>query len=270
MGAVEYLGVMTSLGYGLAVGTPEETVLAAAKAAEDAGFGSFWLNNPPGANAFPRLGQVERATNRIRVGTGIVPVSHMSPAEMRAAAAEAGLTRDRFLLGIGSGFGPRPVARVRAALAELRATTDYELVVAALGPRMCALTGEASDGVLLSWLTPEYARISVAQVQDAAKRAGRKAPRTYLYMRIGIGAEAIARLEKEAQTYAGYPSYAANFARMGRPVLETAIRASSPSRVPELLAPWKGTVDEIVLRAITAHERPEEAVEIVEAARSFL
>jgi alkanesulfonate monooxygenase SsuD/methylene tetrahydromethanopterin reductase-like flavin-dependent oxidoreductase (luciferase family) len=261
---------MTSLGYGLAVSTPEETVLAAAAAAEDAGFSSFWLNNPPGANAFPLLGQVQRATKRIRVGTGIVPVSSMSPAEMRKAAGEAGLTRDRFLLGIGSGYGPHPVARVRAALAELRATTDYELVIAALGPRMCALAGEASDGVLLSWLTPEYARISVAQVQDAAKRAGRKAPRTYLYMRIGIGAEAIAKVEAEAEAYSSMGSYAANAARMGRPFVETTIRAESPAEVPERLAAWDGTVDEIVLRALTANERPEEAVEIVEAARPFL
>lgn len=261
---------MTSLGYGLAAATPRDTILAAARACAGAGFSSFWLNNPPGGDAFTPLGEVQRGVPGILLGTGVVPVSDRTPAQMREASEAAGLTRDRFLLGIGSGASPRPVTRVRAALGELRATTDYRIALAALGPKMCALAGEAADAVLLSWLTPDYARTSVAQVREAAERAGRMAPRMCLYMRIGIGRDAIAKVKVEAERYGRIPSYAANFARLGRPVLETAILAETPGEVAERIGAWDGAVDEIVLRAITANERPEEAVEVVEAARAYL
>jgi alkanesulfonate monooxygenase SsuD/methylene tetrahydromethanopterin reductase-like flavin-dependent oxidoreductase (luciferase family) len=261
---------MTALGFGLAANAPLETVLAAARAAEAAGFSSFWINNPPGMDGFTPLGKAREATSGVRLATGVVPVSYQTPSEMVAAAGAAGLGRDRFLLGIGSGSGAHPVDRVRGALAELRATSRYELAIAALGPRMCALAGEAADAVVLSWLVPDYARRSVERVREAASQARRRPPRTYLYMRAAIGADAVARLEKEAARYAEIPSYAANLARQGRPVLETTVRAGSAAEVPGLLAPWSGAVDEIVLRAITAQDRPEEAVELVEAARPFL
>ena len=55
------------------------------------------------------------------------------------------------------------------------------------------------------------------------------------------------------------PAYAANFERMGVKPVETAIGVPDPASVPAALARWRGAVDEVVLRAITAkgHGRGE-------------
>ncbi|MBO0745575.1 MAG: LLM class flavin-dependent oxidoreductase, partial [Candidatus Dormibacteraeota bacterium] len=110
---------MTALGFGLAGAAPEPTVLAAARAAEQAGYRTFWLNHPPTYDALPKLGRLSRAVS-IPVATGVIPISARTPRSILDGVAEAGLAADRFRLGIGSGQGPRPLERVREAIRELR------------------------------------------------------------------------------------------------------------------------------------------------------
>ena len=74
-------------------------------------------------------------------------------------------------------------------------------------------------------------------------------------MRLAIGDAGRAKLAEEGDRYAGIPAYAANFERMGVKPVETAIAVSTPMQSPAALAPWRGAVDEVVLRAITAGRR---------------
>ena len=80
----------------------------------------------------------------------------------------------------------------------------------------------ASDGVLLSWLTPQTAAAQAAEAHALA-------PETHvaLYVRTAVDDAAVAALDEEATRYAGYPAYAANFARLGVDVADTAIRSRS-------------------------------------------
>ena len=75
-------------------------------------------------------------------------------------------------------------------MAALRAELSTRIVVAALGPKMCRLAGEVADGVLLNWLTPEYARQSADIVREGAAAARRPAPTIYAYVRLALGAAA--------------------------------------------------------------------------------
>jgi len=132
---------------------------------------------------------------------------------------------------------------------------------------MCQLAGEVADGVLFNWLTPEHARLSAGWVGEGAKAAGRRPPTLYAYVRFALGPAAIERLGEEGARYAAIPAYASHFERMGVKPVETAIAAQTAKDVPAALAKWRGAVDEIVLRAITAKDTVEENVALLQAAR---
>ncbi len=131
---------------------------------------------------------------------------------------------------------------------------------------MTALSGEVVDGVLLNWLTPGQAERSGAIVREAAHDAGRPEPWLYGYVRTALGAAAEERLASEARRYAGYPAYAAHFARMGVQAIDTAVASDNPESVRDGLAPFAAVLDETVVRAITAVESVEAYEELLRAA----
>jgi alkanesulfonate monooxygenase SsuD/methylene tetrahydromethanopterin reductase-like flavin-dependent oxidoreductase (luciferase family) len=252
---------------GLAATVAEEVILDTARAVEQRGFHSFWLNNPPGSDALRTLGSVATRSSEIWLGVGVIPLTHVRPKDIATHVQGHALPLDRFYLGIGSGAGPGGVSRVSEGIRELRAVLDAYIVVAAMGPRMCRLAGEQADGVLFNWLTSRYAGQSAALVREAAAKAGRPAPRLMAYVRMALGQEAITRLEREAANYEGMSHYARHFARMGVSARETAIAGSTPDEIQRGLSSWNGIVDEVVVRAITAHDTSDQLIDLVEAAR---
>jgi len=160
---------------------------------------------------------------------------------------------------------PQALARVRDGVAAIRKSLTTRIVVAALGPKMCELAGQVADGVLFNWLTPEYARRSAELVRAGARAAGRPVPRTYAYVRVALGPGAAERLGEEGGRYAAIPAYGAHFVRMGVKPADTAIAATSPEGLKTALAAWRGAVDEIVLRAIVAHDTVEDHLTLLRA-----
>jgi alkanesulfonate monooxygenase SsuD/methylene tetrahydromethanopterin reductase-like flavin-dependent oxidoreductase (luciferase family) len=257
----------TERGLGLAAAVPEEVVRAAALAVQDNGYHSFWLNNPPGTHALERLGEVARVAADIWLGVGVIPLANHRPGEIVQEVRRNDLPLSRFYLGIGSGGGPGGVERVREGIGAIRSELGCQLVVAAMGPRMCRLAGEAADGVLFNWLTPEYARRSTDWVREGAESAARPLPRLMAYVRVALGDAALLRLQREAGNYEAIPHYAAHFKRMGTPAMGTAITGATPQDIQQGLAGWDRIVDEVVVRAITANDTVEEVTQLLEAAR---
>jgi alkanesulfonate monooxygenase SsuD/methylene tetrahydromethanopterin reductase-like flavin-dependent oxidoreductase (luciferase family) len=132
---------------------------------------------------------------------------------------------------------------------------------------MCHLAGEVADGVLLNWVTPEYARRSAEIVREGAAAARRTPPTIYAYVRLSLGPAGRARAAEEADRYANIPAYGANFARMGVKAIETAIAVDTPGEVAAGLARWKGAVDEVVLRSVTPNDTADETLALVRAAK---
>jgi hypothetical protein len=116
----------------------------------------------------------------------------------------------------------------------------------------------ASDGLLLSWLTPEAAD---AQADEAHHLA--PAAHVALYVRAAADVVATARLEAEIDRYAGFPAYAANFRRLGIDARATVLR---PDDLAERLPAYRAAVDEVVLRAIVAEGTPAAYARFVQAA----
>ncbi|HZP36286.1 MAG TPA: LLM class flavin-dependent oxidoreductase [Methylomirabilota bacterium] len=254
----------TARGFAVFAGVAPEIIRASAREAEARGFGSFWVNHPGPVDGLGALSQAGAETRRIDLGVGVVPLHTRGPEDIVDGVRRHALAPGRLLLGVGSP-NPQALRRVREGVAAIRKSLQTRVVVAALGPKMCHLAGQVADGVLFNWLTPEYARRSADLVRAGAQAAGRPMPRTYAYVRVALGPGAGARLQEEGGRYAAIPAYGAHFERMGVKPVDTAIAASSPADIKAGLAAWQGAVDEIVLRAIVAHDTTEDHLALLRA-----
>jgi alkanesulfonate monooxygenase SsuD/methylene tetrahydromethanopterin reductase-like flavin-dependent oxidoreductase (luciferase family) len=256
--------IMTQ-GFALFAATPAEAIRACAREAEALGYTSFWVNHPGQTDGLAALAGAARETARVMLGVGVIPLHTRGAESIAQGVGAQALPLERLLLGVGSP-NPGSLQRVRAGVAALRGRLQTRIIVAALGPKMCRLAGEVADGVLFNWITPDYARRSADLVREGAAAAGRQPPRLYSYVRVAVGPVAQTRLGDEAARYGGIPAYAANFARMGVKPIDTAIAVSSDEALAPAIAAWRGAVDELVLRAITAKDTVEENVALVRAA----
>ena len=222
---------LSRVSIGLAGATPHDVIESLAPQIEAAGFHALWLNDTPGGDSLAGLAVAARVTTSLALGTGVIPLDRRSAADILAALHD--LPIERLSLGIGTGAAKHGLALVENSVAELRAGTDASIVVGALGPKLRALAARVGDGVLLNWLTPE------------AAAAQRSPVLSVLYARTALTADALPALREEAARYGSYPSYAANFERIGATPIDTTI--DDVARIDDYLS----AVDELVLRVIT-------------------
>jgi alkanesulfonate monooxygenase SsuD/methylene tetrahydromethanopterin reductase-like flavin-dependent oxidoreductase (luciferase family) len=254
---------VVSIGVAAAVGP--ELIGWLAPAIEEAGFHALWVNDIPGADALVVLEAAARATTRLGLATGVLPVDRRAPAQIVADVGSRHLPQERLTIGIGAGLATTGgLALVRDAVAELRDGLSARIVVGALGPKMRSLAVTAADGPLLSWLTPE-----IAQQQAAEARAAASGTHVALYARTALDPAAHERLQDESSRYAAIPSYAANFARYGMTPHDTVLDAST-QLVSQRLEQYRDAVDEVVLRAITPSDATEDYIGFIEQAQALL
>ena len=259
------LGCAISLG--LAGEVPRATIRAVAVAAEAAGLYALWLNDTPHGDSLAGLAAAAEVTSTLRLATGVIPFDRRSATEIRDRVVALGLPRDRLTLGVGSGAARHPLALVADGIDAL-APLGVPVLLGALGPRMRHLGAQRADGLLLSWLTP----VAAAAARDAALAdaagAGRPRPRVVLYARTITEEAARPALEVEATRYAGYPSYAANLARVGHSALDATINGSEPGALTAGIRGYAGVIDELVLRAITPDGSDAAILRFIDAAAS--
>ena len=189
-----------------AVKTLEESV-ARAVTAEKLGLESVWTSQLPDARDTSLvLAAYAHATQRIRFGTGVLPIYTRHPTAMvQMAATLDEMSGGRFILGIGishkvtveSMWGlhlDSPVDAMREYLDIVRTSLrdggcsvdgkyfsahwaysgprrpDLPVMISALNPRMLALAGEQSDGVVLWMCSPAYVRDHVVPAVAAARQ----------------------------------------------------------------------------------------------------
>ena len=258
---------MTARGFGVAGALDTELIRQIAAHAEHAGYRTFWVNDTPSGDGLLALSKAAMSTQRIRLGVGVIPLDRQSADRILARIAKLELPTDRLTLGVGSGgvkAGAVEIVRQGASL--LRERSDATAVVGALGPRMCAVAGEAADGALLNWITPAYAASSADLTRRAAADAGQPVPRVDAYVRTALGSGALPSLRREAARYASFPSYAAHLRRMGVEAIETCVAGDSRREIQAGLAAFDGSLDEVIVRAITAAEDLDQYTALLEAA----
>lgn len=231
---------LVSIGVAGALGP--DAIARIAPEVEAAGLHALWVNDTPDGDALAALAAAARTTATLTLATGVVPVDRRPVAEIARAARH--LPHDRLVLGIGSGHARAgALARVRDAVGQLRQHTRARVIVGALGPKMRTLAARDADGPLLSWLTPAAARMQAA---DAHREGGHA--HVALYVRTALDPAARSRLEEETDRYAGFPNYAANFARLDIAAADTVL---TPDGFATGIRDYRDAVDEVVLRAIT-------------------
>jgi alkanesulfonate monooxygenase SsuD/methylene tetrahydromethanopterin reductase-like flavin-dependent oxidoreductase (luciferase family) len=244
---------------------PEVARPLAARCAE-LGYASIWSNDHPGAKGLETLAEFAAAAPQIDLGVAVIALDRTSPAEISADIERLGLDPARLWLGVGAGFSERPLTRMRESLPELRESLPgVRLVLAAMGPKMCALAGGRFDGVFFNWMTPEFAAGAREKVEDGAREAGRETPPVCGYVRTAVGPDAAARLAKEESFYRDlHDGYRNHFARLGEAEGTVGVAAPDAGEAQAALAAYEA-LDTVVVRGL-ASAKAEPMTALAEAA----
>jgi alkanesulfonate monooxygenase SsuD/methylene tetrahydromethanopterin reductase-like flavin-dependent oxidoreductase (luciferase family) len=254
-------------GIGVAAGLDSEIAAGLARRCAELGYASVWSNDTPMASGLETAGVFADASPQLDVGVAVLALDRHSPANVAAKLAQVGIDPGRLWLGIGAGFTKRPLGVVREGLAAMREALPpaARIVVAAMGPKMCALAGAEADGVFLNWMTPAKAAWARARVHEGAAAAGRdRAPPVFGYVRVAVGEDAHERLRKEESFYRQlHQGYIRHFEALGAPEGTVGIAARDPAEVRQLLDAYEA-LDHIVVRALASAQ--SEALAAVAAA----
>jgi alkanesulfonate monooxygenase SsuD/methylene tetrahydromethanopterin reductase-like flavin-dependent oxidoreductase (luciferase family) len=240
-------------GFGVAAGLDSEVAEQLAGRCEELGYTSMWSNDHPAASGIETLAAFARGSAAMQLGVGVLALDRHSPEEIDAKIAECGLDRSRLLIGVGAGFSKKPLTRMREAHDELREKVPgVKLILAAMGPKMCALGGARYDGVFFNWMTPAFAAGAREKVEEGAREAGRETPRIYGYVRTSVGADAETRLAKEEGFYRDlHDGYRNHFERLGEPPGTVGVAAPDPADVDGALAEYRA-LDTAIVRGLAS------------------
>lgn len=185
------------------------TLVEQALAAETAGYDDVWLTDVGAPDTLIAAAAVAQATQRVRIGTAVVPVwTRSAPVLAASCRALQEISDNRFTLGLGSSSAPiiegwhglqleRPLTRVRETVELLRSiqrgeTTHYRgqsisskgyrqaafevpIMLAALRPKMLELAAAMGDGVILNLFPAPALPAILGHIAAGAEQAG-KAP----------------------------------------------------------------------------------------------
>jgi alkanesulfonate monooxygenase SsuD/methylene tetrahydromethanopterin reductase-like flavin-dependent oxidoreductase (luciferase family) len=198
------------IGAFISPGRSLDRALDRVRRADGLGFDSVFVTHIAARDSLTALMAYGGASERIRLGTGVVPIFSRTPATMAQTAATIDeFSGGRMVLGLGishrvtveAWHGAKiehPVQQMREYVGAVRAILrgaeppaserfptsfrfmgyearpDLPIYVAALSPNMLRLAGEIADGVMLWLCNPHYIRETVIPaVRAGRERAGR-------------------------------------------------------------------------------------------------
>ena len=204
---------MAGIGTFISAGRSLEAAIERVRLAASLGYDSTYVTHIAGRDSLTVLAAYAMRTERIRLGTGVLPIYSRTPAATAQTAATIDeLSCGRMVLGVGVShrvtvegwYGQRigkPVTEMREYVGAMRAMFEgrdpaqdggerrwptafrfmgYDvrpglpIYVAALSPNMLRLAGEIGDGVLLWLCDPPYVRdVVIPEVTKGRERAGK-------------------------------------------------------------------------------------------------
>jgi alkanesulfonate monooxygenase SsuD/methylene tetrahydromethanopterin reductase-like flavin-dependent oxidoreductase (luciferase family) len=242
-----------SRAFGVTAGLDPEIASPLAARCQELGYHSMWSNDHPGAKGLGTLAEYAKGADRIELGVAVIALDRQSPDEIAADIEASGIDKRRIWLGLGAGFTEKPLTAMREALPRLReALPDVRLVLAAMGPKMCAFAGAEWDGVFFNWMTPEFAEQARGWVEDGAREASREPPTIFGYVRTAVGDNAEGRLAKDESFYRDlHAGYRNHFDRQDAPEGTVGVAGENESVVQAGLARYRA-LDVTVVRALAS------------------
>ena len=252
--------------FGVAAGLPEEVCAPLAAACEESGYASIWANAHPGAKGLDTLAAFAKGADGIELGVAVIALDRQSPEIIAEDIERVGLDPSRLWIGVGAGFSKKPLTFMTEQIGLLREKLPgVRLVMAAMGPKMCALAGSEYDGAFFNWMTPDFAAGARTKVEAGAAEAGHDAPPVFGYVRTAVGDDAAERLAKEESFYRDlHKGYRDHFDRLGEPEGTVGVAASDSEDAQQKLEAYDA-LDVIVVRGL-ASARVEPMVELARAA----
>jgi len=200
-----------AVGTFISVGRSLETAMQRAAEAERLGYESAYVTHIAGRDSQAVLAAYATRTEKIKLGTGVLPIYSRTPVACAQIAATVDeLAGGRIVLGLGvshrvtveNWYGQsidKPVREMREYATTVRAILSGEappadnerfktnfqfmgygaragfpIYIAALSPAMLRLAGEIADGVILWLCNPDYVRdVVVPEVTKGRERAGK-------------------------------------------------------------------------------------------------
>jgi len=226
----------------------------------------MWSNDHPGAKGLETLAEFGAVAPRVDLGVAVIALDRTPPEQIAADVERLGLDPARLWLGVGAGFSEKPLTRMRESLPELREKLPgVRLVLAAMGPKMCALAGAEYDGAFFNWMTPDFAAEARRHVEAGAAEAGRDTPPVFGYVRTAVGPDATERLAKEESFYRDlHDGYRNHFARLAEPEGTVGVAAADSDAAQKSLAAYNA-LDTAVVRGL-ASAKVEPMLALAEAA----
>lgn len=245
---------------GLMVGSDKERsradrlpgLLDDARAADAAGFTSFWMPQVPGyLDAMTAVALIGQVTERVELGTAVVPIQTRHPLIMAQQALTTNAAcAGRFSLGLGPSHhwiisdqlglpydrpahlvrdyldvlaaafaGPGPVQvtndtyRVNASI-DVADAAETTILLAALGPAMLRIAGERTAGTIL-WMADERAIGDYIVPRITAAAAGRAAPRVVAGVPVALCSnDEVDRARAYASEVLGHADFSPNYVRL--------------------------------------------------------
>ncbi len=208
--------------------------------AERRGFDSFWFAQTGETDILTTFALAGRDTERIELGTGVVPTYTRHPNVLAQQAATVNqATNGRLVLGIGPSHKPgveslglrydRPAQHIREYVEILRALSTegsvnyegeyfklaariglvdaqpYPIMVSALAPLMLRVAGEVADGTI-TWMAGVTAlrQHVIPKMNEAASNAGREAPRVVVGVPVSVSDDEDAARSSAGETFKVY------------------------------------------------------------------
>jgi alkanesulfonate monooxygenase SsuD/methylene tetrahydromethanopterin reductase-like flavin-dependent oxidoreductase (luciferase family) len=201
---------MPGIGTFISAGRSLEHAIERAQRADELGFDSVYTTQIAGRDAMTVLTTYAAATERIRLGTGVLPIFSRTPvATAQTAATIDEYSGGRMVLGLGVSHRvtvenwfdaeiAKPVTQMREYAGIVHAILrgdeppageffntkfafmgypprpELPIYIAALSPNMLRLAGEIGDGVMLWLCSPEYIlEVVIPEVTRGRERAGK-------------------------------------------------------------------------------------------------
>ncbi|HEX6667778.1 MAG TPA: LLM class flavin-dependent oxidoreductase [Solirubrobacterales bacterium] len=239
--------------FGVAAGLDPEVARPLAARCEELGYDSMWSNDHPGAKGLETLAEFAAAAPRVELGVGVIAIDRTPPEQIAADLDRVGIDPAKLWLGVGAGFSKKPLTAMREALPTLReALPGVRLVLAAMGPKMCALAGSDYDGAFFNWMTPDFAAGAREKVEAGGADAGRSTPPIFGYVRTAVGPDAAERLAKEESFYRDlHPGYRNHFDRLAEPEGTVGVAAPDAAAAQQALAAYTA-LDTPVVRGLAS------------------
>lgn len=233
---------------------------------DELGFGAIWIPEAVGREAFTSAALLLRGGTDIVVATGIASIYGRDA--MTAGAAHRTVTEaypDRFLLGLGVSHQvmvegvrkhdySRPYSAMEAYLTGMDQTlffaapptTEPRRVLAALGPKMLALSAAQADGAHTYFVPPEHTAVAREVLGPDAILAVEQA---VVFETDPAKARSIAR--SHTKTYTTLPNYTNNLRRLDPSWTEEDFAHAGSDRLVDTIVAW-GTEDQVLAR-VQAH-----------------